>query len=153
MSSPIDPSQSNPMDSHNRYAINTQNSESFKANLKIPGNDHMGYDHAKVLVNQPIQYEAMKMLMGELQQRRWAIFDVPKSSARVFPFELPQFQLDELEELSNRINAIDCTNSDPEEQKLREQEKSVLQAFCSGQIDRQKNYITAKLRIVEFLQG
>ncbi len=147
----FDPSQ---IDSHIRYAQGVETSESFNAHLGLKGNEHVGYDHAKVFVNQPIQNDAMRLLTGESIRRRFAIFEVPKIfTTRQFLFDRSDYNLDQLETNLSLVQAIDCHCDDPIEQTRREQEKAILETFCEMEISRKKNYDEVRLRVLEFLQG
>lgn len=142
------------IDPHYRYAAGVESSESFNAQLGIKGNEHLGFDHAKIFVNQPIQNEAMKLLTGESIRRRFALFQLPSTPvSRQFLFDRPEYQLDRLEENLSLVQAIDCQSDDPKEQTRREQEKAILETFCEMEIARKKNYEEVRLRILEFLQG
>lgn len=151
--SSIDP-QSDPysLDINNQYAWSIENAERFEKQFKVSKGDPFTSDHSKVWVQKPQLQDAMKVLMGENRQRRWSIFQLPKGGDRSFLYESPEYSLDKLQEKLSRVEHLDCTCKDPQEQKLREQEKAVMQAFCEAELQRKEDYDALRLRILEFIQ-
>lgn len=143
----------NNLDPNTRYALDVERRESFTNQFGVLGTDRAVYDHAKTLVNQPQDPGAMKMLTGEMRQRRWAYFDLPQYDSRVFIYDSPNYSTERLEANVQMTMNLDCSCDNKEEQTMREQEQAVIHSFCVNQLKRKLDYDHLRARIIEFLQG
>lgn len=145
----------NNVDVNSRYAFDIQQTESFKHDFNI--RDLMDTraisDHVKVLDYVP-KPDAFDWLFGTGQHRRWAYFLPPASFAekRVFFFEGRNLvEKDEAE--TARVESIDCSHTNPKEQKERHSEQKIIADFCAlkQQLREDYNYIMG--RVHQFVQG
>jgi len=128
------------LDPNTRYALGVERSESFNSKYGVKGgSEHTISDHAKVFVDHPLGQDALKQLMGEATQRRGAFYELPRGNPRVFLFDTPGYSTEQLAANSKRVANLDCSCDNPEEQKVREQEKLVIHSFCSSQLEHKKN--------------
>lgn len=142
----------NSIGSHTDYAVNIESSEKY--NRQFPQHaGFMAYNHASVLVSKPTGPEALKILTGELAQRRGAYYDFPTDVSRIFLYDTSKSSVDTLEANIKIIENLDCSHRDPDEQKMRKQEKAILLEFCHNFKNQKQAYDDLKLRILEFLQG
>lgn len=142
-------------DIHSRYAIDIQETESFKGDYKIPNltDTRMVSDHAKVLDYVP-KPDAFDWLFGINIKRRWAYFAPPKNfnQTRLFFFEsFDSLEADEAD--LERTKSIDCSSSNPQEQKKRSKEKKIVDDFCVIKIKLREDYNFIMGRIHEFVRG
>lgn len=147
--SSIDPS--NNIDVHTNWALNTERNELYRA--QFGEGERAAHQHAVTFVDKPLQLDQLKLLLGEFQQRRWAVFELPKGERRQIIFESGSYSLEKLHQNLEVVNKIDCTCNDKNEQTMRENEKKVLQIFCQEQIRLKEEYDRAKVRILELVQG
>lgn len=141
------------LDPNTRYALDVQENEAYTKAVGLRGSERVISNAAKVFVNQPQKFDALKSLTGEVIKRRWAVFDLPKNDHPIFIYDSPDYSEERLEANLEIVTNLDCSCENKEEQVMREQEKSVIQAFCHGQLENKKNYDQIRLRILEFIKG
>jgi hypothetical protein len=142
-------------DVHSRYAIDVQESESFKGDYNIASlmDTRTVSDHAKVLDYVP-KPDAFDWLFGVNIRRRWAYFAPPQNfnQTRLFFFEsFDSLEADEAD--LERTKSIDCSSPDIREQEAREKEKRIVDDFCDIKIQLREDYNFIMGRIHEFVRG
>lgn len=140
---------------HKRYAVDQKAVEQFYEDYQIQDiyESRVIPIHTKIIDFVP-KPEAMISLFNLNHKKVWAYFRPPENylSQRLYFFNA--FQGTEMDELEDqRVQQVDCSHQDIEEEKQRMDEKDKILQLCHTRISLRKDYEYIISRIHEFVQG